>query len=110
MELTFRNEKRGDDFAEIMRVKSDSETFFTGHTLIETGTSNLTIVDSFDIVEKISHKEDRAGTSYDWYEVKNHYRTQARFTPEKQEEFDKQRADIDFIAAMAEIDLDGGED
>lgn len=110
MELSFRKEYRGGEIVEILRVKSDKETFFEGHTTVETPTSILIVKDVFDVVKKIRHSEDGEGNSYDWYETMNHYRTEERFTPDKQDAMDQELEDhaskIDYIAMMTDVDIE----
>ena len=110
MELCFRKERVGGELVEILRVKSNSETDFTGTTRVETVNSIMVVTDVFDVIKKTNHAEDPEGNTYDWYYVENHYQTQERFTPEKQEDMDsqitKQRGDIDYIAMMADIELE----
>lgn len=105
MELNFRT----NDDNTVLRVKSDTETDFKGHTIVETPKSGITVTDTFDVIEKTDHKED-AESSYDWYLVKNHYRTQERFTAETEEAVNVALEDhaskLDYIAMMADIDIE----
>ena len=110
MELSFRREYRDGAAVDVLRVKSDHETFFVGQTTVETPTSILVVKDVFDVVEKTRHSEDADGNSYDWYLVRNHYRTEERFTPEKQDAMDQELEDhaskIDYIAMMTDVDIE----
>lgn len=110
MELSFRREQRGGEIVEILRVKNDKETYFKEQTSVETATSIMIVKDVFDVVEKTRHSQDAEGNSYDWYVVKNHYRIEERFTPEKQESVDLELEDhaskIGYIAMMSDIDIE----
>ena len=110
MELSFRRMVVGDRVVKVLSVKSDTETDFKDTTRIETAHSNMIVTDVFDVLKKIDHKVDEEGNFYDWYYVENHYQTQERFTPEKQDVVDGTLADhsakLDYIAMMSDIDIE----
>ena len=110
MELCFKNEYVGGEAVTILRVKSGAETDFKGSTRVETKKSNMIVTDTFNVLKKTRHDTDSEGNHYEWYMVENHYQTQERFTPEKQEEVDKnmekQRGDIDYMAMVLDVELE----
>jgi hypothetical protein len=106
MELSFRTIQKGEDLETVLRVKSETGTDFTGHTTVETTSSIIVTTDTFNVVKKTDSKVDSAGIFYDWYIVKDHYRSESRFTLDREEELKKQRSDIDYVALMADIDLE----
>lgn len=110
MELSFSTRYIDGKPATTVRVKSDKVQDLKGHARIETMNGRILVTDSFDVIEKRSEKKDAEGNVYELYRIENHVQQEERFTPEKQEEVDKsmekQRADIDFIAMVSDIDLE----
>lgn len=106
MELCFATIRRGDELVETLRVKSKEKTNYSGHTTVETQSQTTQITDTFDVIKKTGGKVDEEGWFYDWYEITNHYRTENRFNKAREEDLRKQRSDIDFVAMMANIDLE----
>lgn len=72
--------------------------------------SDKTYEDDFTIVRHYQSKEDTEGKCYDWYEIKDHFRTAERFTAERAASMDQELEDhaskIDYIAMMTDVDIE----
>ncbi len=60
-----------------------------------------TVTDCFRIKERYRQDVDDEGNCYDWYEIDHHYRFTDKATAQSME----LQAQIDYIAMMADIDL-----
>ena len=71
------------DGADIETVKSvgSDHTDFEGTVTVVRKFTDSDITDTFKVIRKIRTDEDEDGRCYDWYEIKDHYRYEDKFTP-----------------------------
>ena len=93
------------DDIEIVKTKGRAHSGLTGFLQIFREFSDSKITDNFRVVRKIDSAEDVEGNCYDWYEIDHHYRVIDNTGPVAQREA-QNRADIDFIAMEAGIELE----
>ena len=101
MEYVFGTEGK----IEVLKTKGSGHTDLTGFHQVVQEFSNATITDNFRVVRKIRSLEDSAGACYDWYEIDHHNRIIDRTAPLAEREA-QNRADIDYIAMEAGIELE----
>ena len=110
MELSFGRRYIDGKAVTTVRVKSDKVQDFKEHVRIETMHGGILVTDSFDVIEKRSEKKDAEGNVYELYRIENHVQQEERFTPELQGDMDQEledhRSKIDYIAMMADIDIE----
>lgn len=110
MVYVFGTKKTADGDVEILKTIGEEHSNLIGRQSVVREFDDRTIEDDFTIVRRYQTKTDSAGNFYDWYEIKDHFRTSERFTPKKQESMDsemvKQRGDIDYMAMMLDVELD----
>lgn len=91
-------------FSETLKTVSESHTDLFGFVETIREYSDRTISDRFRIVRKLRSSEDSSGKCYDWYSIDSHYRETDRTLPIKERQ-EQDRADIDYIAMEAGIEL-----
>lgn len=110
MELSFNRRYLDGKAVTTVRVKSDKSQDFKRHVRIETQNGGILVTDSFDVIEKRYEKTDTEGNIYELYVIENHVQQEERFTPEKQaqvdENIEKQRGDIDYMAMILDVELE----
>ena len=110
MELSFNRRYLDGKAVTTVRVKSDKSQDLKGHVRIETQNGGILVTDSFDVIEKRYEKTDTEGNIYELYVIENHVQQEERFTPEKQaqvdENIEKQRGDIDYMAMILDVELE----
>lgn len=107
MEYIFGTVQRYDGVErEILKTKDIEHTNLIGRQITERDFSDRHITETFEIQEKYFSAEDAEGNCYDWYYITNHNRDTDRYEPQK----DKIQSQIDYIAMMADIELDGDND
>lgn len=92
------------DDIEIVKTKGREHTSLTGFQQVVQEFPDSKITDSFRVVRKLDSTEDAAGNCYDRYEIDRHNRIIDKTGPVAQREA-QNRADIDFIAMEAGIEL-----
>lgn len=83
-------------------TKEEGHTNLTGYQTVNREYADRYITDTFKVVEKYHTDEDTEGNCYDWYYIENPYRDTDMFTPQKE----NIQGQLDYIAMMADIDLD----
>ena len=74
----------------------------SGFQTVERKYPDMTVTDTFRVVEKYKSDEDGEGNCYDWYEIDRHSRDTDRFLPQK----DEIQAQIDYLAMMTGVEME----
>lgn len=110
MELSFGRRYISGKAVTTVRVKSNQKQNLKDHVRIETTHGDIIVTDSFDVVDRQYVKKDAEGNVYELYVIENHVQQEERFTPEKQaavnENFERQRGDIDYMAMVLDVELE----
>ena len=98
MKYTFGVLNNGEPF---VRIKAESPCVLSSYQSFVTEYDDAVITDEFTIERLIESKEDN-GFYYYWYKIKDHTRTIDKAIKIAMQN----RANIDYIAMMADIDID----
>lgn len=99
MEYTFSIE----NCVEVLKTVDTSHTDLTGRQRFMATHPDCIITDVFSIKEKYLTKEE-GGLCYDWYLLNDHDRFIDR-TPQLIKEIDNERALVDYVAMMTDVDI-----
>lgn len=102
MEYIFGTTVRGGVEIEILKTVGDEHTELSGRVTTTRKYTDRIIEDTFTVAEKYRSKDGADGKKYDWYFIKDHSRDTDWYTP-KAEDI---QAQIDYIAMMADVELD----
>lgn len=110
MEYVFGTKETAEGVVEILKTVGDTHSNLIGRQSVIREYTDKTYEDVFTVTRLYQTKEDIEGKCYDWYEIKDHFRTAERFTAERAESMDQELEDhaskIDYIAMMTDVDIE----
>lgn len=101
MEYIFGSIRKNNRIIENLKTVGDRHTSLKGRITIKREYPDMTIVDTFTVLDHYKEAEDADGKCYDFYTIEAHYRDTDRFMPQKEDIESK----IEFIAMMSDIDI-----
>lgn len=101
MEYIFGSIRKNNRVIETVKTVGDKHTDLKGRLTVKREYPDMTIVDTFTVIDHYNTSEDSEGNCYDFYTIEAHYRDTDRFMPQKEDIESK----IEFIAMMSDIDI-----
>jgi len=94
---------------ETLKTVGSTHTNLSGYQETVREYTDSTITDQFYVVKKTDSKEDIAGNCYDFYIINRHTRVIDKTKLIKEQE-EQNTANIDYLAAMCDVELPNEED